>query len=134
MKYEIWTDGSGRGIAGFIVKQDSEVIFKKTHKVDLLRWNDNIEAEIRSIELALLYIQDKLILNEDDKIILFNDCKSIIDKLNGIHKGNKKNETLPVRRKLKIIRNYLRKYDIKLRWIPREKNYLVDRMIRLVKV
>jgi len=138
-KIEIYCDGSfhetlnhisDTGIYCCVIFKNNILFKEKSHASS--KFNNNIECEIMSINLAISLISSyKLNINN---IIIYNDCQSIINLINN-NKYNKfikliKNKENFLKTLYGIIKNYQRNYDLQIKWIPRSLNKNADKLTK----
>lgn len=131
MQLTINTDGASRGNPGlsarsFVIKSTDGVILHQEGKV-IGQTTNNI-AEYTAVKEALIYVAEYLAKKAPHEIQLLTDSQLVANQLKGLFKI--KNESL------KEMINQIKELEARVgrvsyQYIPREKNFIADRLCNL---
>ncbi len=122
--FKMYFDGGKRkeGITfGFVILKDDEILESHGGLIQNPKLSSNA-AEYVALIIGLYVCR----LLKIEKIEIFGDSQLIINQVNGIYKC-KSHILKPLKQ---IVLGQLKHMDCKLRWVPREQNYMADRLGR----
>lgn len=130
MALSIFTDGGSRGnpgeaAVGFLIKDEAEkLLVQKGGRIGVAT---NNAAEYQAVVKALEWLAENNFLKKD--INFFSDSMLMVNQLSGLWKikDEQIKKTILIIRRLEAQINR----PIKYYYIPREKNYLADKLVNL---
>lgn len=125
---QIYCDGGARGNPGpaacaFVVKNESGEIIYSYGKY--LGETTNNQAEYGAVIEALTWLSEN---QSEQEILFFLDSQLVVNQINGVYKIKEKS----LQEKNILIKKLINDYKIKIKsftYIPREKNFLADRLV-----
>jgi ribonuclease HI len=129
---EVWIDGccypvnpGGTACAGYVIKKKGLTIAKGSKIIGKGKGMTNNVAEYQALITALQEIKKRQLYTEE--ITIKSDSTLLVNQMNGNWKV-KSQLLYPLYREAKKL---VAKYDLKIKWIPRELNEEADEMSRV---
>ncbi|MBI3485577.1 ribonuclease HI family protein [Candidatus Daviesbacteria bacterium] len=125
------TDGASRGNPGpasygYVIKTDTGVILHQEGKT--IGYNTNNVAEYTAVWKSLEYIHNKYLHKAPHNIEVVSDSQLIVRQLSGKYKIKNLN-LKKIYNQIKILESSLGR--VKFRSVPREQNFIADRLANI---